>query len=108
MRRTAIFVCALAFPALLGKLKADEPKAGDDPSAAATSTVDEATSPTRPADPEVIRLRLMDGALISGKLTVPEIDVETEFGKLTVPIVRIRSMRPAWAATQNSVASSMS
>lgn len=94
MRRPAILVCVLAFPALLGELEADEPKPGNGQSSAATSSVDKATSPTTPADPEVIRLRLMDGSLISGKLTVPQIDVETEFGKLTVPIVRIRSMRP--------------
>lgn len=94
MRRTSMFVCVLALPAMLGKLHADEPKASDDQATAATSSVGEATSPAQVADPEVIRLRLMDGALISGKLTVPEIDVETEFGKLTVPIVRIRSMRP--------------
>src|SRR6185312_9065733 len=63
---------------------------------------EEPAAPAAPAPPsaapspgaEQIRLHLMDGSLISGKLTVSEIEVETEFGKLTVPVLRIRKLRP--------------
>jgi hypothetical protein len=44
--------------------------------------------------PKFIRLHLLDGSVISGDLSVSEIEVETAFGKLVVPIDRIRSMTP--------------
>jgi hypothetical protein len=44
--------------------------------------------------PREIRLHLVDGSIITGNLSVSEIEVDTPFGKLVVPIDRIRSMRP--------------
>ncbi|MGC4002757.1 MAG: hypothetical protein QM811_06350 [Pirellulales bacterium] len=47
-----------------------------------------------PADPEIIKLHLMDGSIITGKLAVKELAVETEFGALNVPVSSIRSFTP--------------
>lgn len=47
-----------------------------------------------PADPEVVRLFLMDGSVITGKLSVKEIQVETQFGQLTIPVTEVRSFTP--------------
>ncbi|HMC11366.1 MAG TPA: hypothetical protein VKH44_08755 [Pirellulaceae bacterium] len=47
-----------------------------------------------PLGPRHIRLRLLDGSVISGDLSVSEISVETDFGKLVVPIDRIRRLTP--------------
>jgi hypothetical protein len=53
-----------------------------------------AASEERPDSPTFIRLNLLDGSVISGDLTVKEITVDTEFGKLTVPIAKVRSFTP--------------
>ena len=50
--------------------------------------------PAAPVDPKVIRIHLMDGSVISGELTIEEITVETDFGKLIVPITSINSFKP--------------
>src|SRR4051794_19854376 len=47
-----------------------------------------------PLGPKHIRLHLLDGSVISGDLSVSQISVETAFGKLVVPIDRIRSFTP--------------
>jgi hypothetical protein len=47
-----------------------------------------------PADPREIRLHLMDGSVLAGQLSVDEISVATDFGKLTVPVTKIRSFHP--------------
>ena len=44
--------------------------------------------------PKYLRLHLLDGSVISGDLSVNEIEVQTPFGKLVVPIDRIRSLKP--------------
>jgi hypothetical protein len=51
-------------------------------------------TPAPQLGPKFIRLHLLDGSVISGDLSVSEIEVETSFGKLTVPIDRIRSLTP--------------
>lgn len=48
----------------------------------------------RDVDPEVVRLNLTDGSIVSGKFTISHITVETEFGPLDVPITRIRRVVP--------------
>ena len=74
--------------------KPAEPKPAEpNPAEPQPSPASAVASPVSPGD-EQIRLHLMDGALIAGKLTVSEIEVETDFGKLTVPVARIRSLRP--------------
>lgn len=51
--------------------------------------------PAKPAgDPELLRLFLVDGSLIFGKLSISQITVETEFGKLTIPVIQIRNFVP--------------
>ncbi len=47
-----------------------------------------------PLGPKHIRLHLFDGSVISGDLSVSEIEVDTSFGKLIVPIDKIRSFTP--------------
>lgn len=49
-------------------------------------------------DPEVVRLHLMDGSVIAGKLSVKEIEIETKFGLLKVPIESLRSFTPGLAS----------
>jgi hypothetical protein len=50
--------------------------------------------PVVPLGPKHIRLHLFDGSVISGDLSVSEITVDTSFGKLIVPIDKIRSFTP--------------
>src|SRR5262245_60825555 len=59
---------------------ADE-AAGDEPAAAA-------------ADPELIYVHLMDGSIIAGKLSMKNVEIETEFGTLKVPVSAIKSFMP--------------
>lgn len=47
-----------------------------------------------PADPEVLRVHLMDGSQIGGKLAAKEIEVETSFGSLKIPVANIKSLTP--------------
>ncbi len=70
------------------------------PGAAATEPAKEETAaevprkPALPLGPKHIRLHLFDGSVISGDLSVSEITVDTSFGKLVVPIDKIRSFTP--------------
>ena len=56
--------------------------------------VEVSRAPAVELGPKFIRLHLQDGSVISGDLTVTEIGVETQFGKLVVPIDKIRSFSP--------------
>jgi hypothetical protein len=49
---------------------------------------------TTKSDPDAVKLYLMDGSLIAGKLTMKEIAVETQFGNLSVPVANIKSLTP--------------
>lgn len=73
-------------PALL--VSPDGVRAEDDESSAPVA----AQAPQM--EPEVVRLHLMDGSVITGKLSVKEIEIETKFGLLKVPIDSIRSFTP--------------
>ncbi|MBI1901999.1 MAG: hypothetical protein HYS13_12925 [Planctomycetia bacterium] len=66
--------------------KAAEAKAQEQPAqpAPAASTEDEG----------VIRMHLMEGSLVTGKLSVGEITVETDFGTLKIPVSSIVSFTP--------------
>ncbi|MFK7788891.1 MAG: hypothetical protein AB8C95_05265 [Phycisphaeraceae bacterium] len=55
---------------------------------------DEPTPAPKPAEPGVLRFHLMDGTIITGKLTAETLPVSTEFGELTVPIQSIASFAP--------------
>src|SRR5205823_4492559 len=56
--------------------------------------VDVPRTPVVQLGPKFIRLHLQDGSVISGDLSVSEVTVETLFGKLIVPIEKIRSFTP--------------
>jgi hypothetical protein len=45
-------------------------------------------------DPEALKLHLMDGSLITGRLDLKDLTVETKFGTLSVPVANIRSFTP--------------
>ncbi len=45
-------------------------------------------------DPHWMQMTLMDGSIISGTLTIKQINVETRFGTLQVPIENIKSLTP--------------
>ncbi len=57
-----------------------------------------------PLGPKFIRLHLLDGSVISGDLSVSEVEVETAFGKLVVPIEKIRSFTPGLDSNPKQVA----
>ena len=61
-----------------------------------TGTVPSTKTPKKkkPVNPRRIRVFLMDGSVIVGELSVSSIDVQTEFGKLTIPVTKILSITP--------------
>jgi hypothetical protein len=56
--------------------------------------VEPSRAPAEPIDPNFIKLHLLDGNVISGELSVSEVEVDTQFGKLVIPIEKIRSFAP--------------
>ena len=44
--------------------------------------------------PDFIKLYLMDGSVIAGRLSMKEIKIETQFGGLSVPVTSIKSVTP--------------
>ncbi|MAE65882.1 MAG: hypothetical protein CMJ18_16550 [Phycisphaeraceae bacterium] len=50
------------------------------------------------AEPGALVIHLSDGSVISGALTIQNLDVETEFGKLTVPVDKINAFTPGLAS----------
>jgi hypothetical protein len=48
----------------------------------------------KPLPPDYIKLYLMDGTVIPGRLSMKEIAVETQFGNLNVPVANIKSITP--------------
>ncbi len=65
--------------------------AADDPQPAAAPT-------TVVANPDALKIHLMDGSLVSGKLTTENIEIETTFGKLTIPVAAVVSLTPGLAS----------
>jgi hypothetical protein len=47
-----------------------------------------------PLAPQFMRLHLLDGSVIGGDLSIKEIEVATPFGKLVVPIEKVRRFEP--------------
>jgi len=60
--------------------------------AAAPDTQPDATK--EEIDPRIIRLHLSDGSVISGKLKITALEIDTRFGRLSVPIEQIRYIKP--------------
>jgi hypothetical protein len=48
--------------------------------------------------PDFIKLYLMDGSVIAGRLSMKELAVETQFGSLSVPVTSIKSVTPGLAS----------
>jgi hypothetical protein len=46
------------------------------------------------ADPESLKLHLMDGSVLTGRLSLKDLSVETKFGTLNVPVANVRSFTP--------------
>jgi hypothetical protein len=47
-----------------------------------------------PIDPLLVRCQMADGTVIVGKLSASAIEVDTKFGRLSVPILQLVSIRP--------------
>ncbi len=77
-------------PAAEAKPDGKEPKKPEKPE----EIIEPDRTPLEPVDPLFLRLHLGDGSLLAGKLSVNEITVTTEFGKLVIPIEKIRSFEP--------------
>jgi hypothetical protein len=75
-------------PGAPGTAKPGEPKKDEE------AAVEVTRAPVVELGPKFIRLHLQDGSVISGDLSVAEVTVETQFGKLTVPIAKVRSFTP--------------
>ena len=67
--------------------KPDVPPRGNVPPAPAAIAA-------KPLPPDFIMLYLMDGSVIAGRLSTKEIAVETQFGNLSVPVEKIKSLTP--------------
>ncbi len=52
------------------------------------------SQPKESVDPSLIRVHLMDSSVMSGQLTVQSITVDTDFGKLVIPVDRILNLAP--------------
>jgi len=67
------------------------------PAADAEELAAEEDEPAEPADPELLRVHLMDGSVIAGKLLLKQLEMETQFGKLQVPLAQLRGFTPGLA-----------
>ena len=69
---------------------------GDDKGAATAPAT--APAPAAEKAPDTIKLFLMDGSMLAGKLGTSEIEVKTKYGVLKVPLSDIRSFTPGLAS----------
>lgn len=81
-------------PSLPPRITRPAPASETKPGEADEPEVEPSRTPAEPIRPDFIRLHLLDGNIISGDLSVSEIEVDTQFGKLVVPIEKIRSFTP--------------
>lgn len=106
----AILACGLFAPGILAAQNRQPAEATSDAGSEATAPAGKSEAPSKkekisakaapPAsprkkpDPRKIRVYLMDGSVIAGELSVDQIQVETEFGTLTVPVEKILGITP--------------
>jgi hypothetical protein len=100
----AIVAAIVAVLGVAGPTRAEKRSIRPRPGAAAppskeSSEPDEAEleqgdEPAEPVDSDIVRLHLMDGSMITGKLSISEIQIETPYGKLTTPVRELRSFTP--------------
>src|SRR5215213_4478475 len=50
--------------------------------------------PRNPLTTSDLKIILMDGSIVSGKLSVADLTIDTKFGTLKVPVDQIQSMAP--------------
>jgi hypothetical protein len=93
---TGLFVAPLLAQRVRPPLPAPSPASAPADAKPATeeAAIDVPRAAQAPLGPQHVRLHLLDGSIISGDLSVSEISVATPFGKLVVPIDRIRSFTP--------------
>jgi len=87
--------------AILERIKAaipgvipDKPEGGKKEKAKEEPTVDVPRAAVVNYGPRYLKLHLFDGSILTGDLSIAEITVETQFGKLIVPVDKIRSFSP--------------
>jgi hypothetical protein len=66
----------------------------DEPAAPAPPVGTEHPAAEAARAPRALRLHLMEGSVVSGKLSIDALSVETPFGKLDVPVANIVSFTP--------------
>ncbi len=98
---TQLFLAGLSLSTVVGlarPVRADDSNSKppvQKPSEAKPTSPEAAKSPDKLAgDPDALRLHLMDGSLITGRLALKDLTVETKFGTLNVPVANIRSFTP--------------
>lgn len=80
-----------------GPIVLQEEGAAQDPMATPAEEPAEELAVIPPADlpePNEIRLILLDGTVVTGTLSIPNLEMTTEFGPMVVPIDRVRQVRP--------------
>lgn len=66
----------------------------DEPTGPAAPAADKQHALTEPSHSRSIRLHLMEGSVVAGKLSTETVTVETAFGKLEIPVANIVSFTP--------------
>ncbi len=66
----------------------------DDPASPPTTPAATKPKAAEAAAPRLTRLHLMEGSVVAGRLSTETVTVETEFGKLEVPVSNIISFTP--------------
>jgi hypothetical protein len=76
--------------------KSDAKKTAEDgdPSDSENSEDSEPEPPPPPIDPELMRIFLSNGNILTGKLSTDAFTVTTPFGQLNVPVTRVNSLTP--------------
>lgn len=96
----ALFVAPLAV-AMMAAVLAQEPKEKPAPqeNPASTPAADPkvettAAEPSPPADPDLLRVHLTDGTIVSGKFSISHLAIQTQYGLLQVPVAHIQRIAP--------------
>ena len=85
------------------KDKSDDDKSDDDKSDADKSDKDKedaasdtasVSEPEEAVNPQMVRLHMWDGTIVSGEVEVKQVDIKTEFGMLAVPVSSIQQFFP--------------
>ena len=95
-------VCCVASPApAMWQGEADQETAAQEAEGKKDDQPDEPTLRTESlkqeapeVDPQFLRFEMWDGTIVSGVVSIPAIDIETEFGSLEIPIERLVDFRP--------------